>query len=449
MSLFDSLSRKLIDQIDMEGSPGAVLALSGGMDSMCLLHLLGAAGRPFALRAVHVDHGIRSQEEAGRDLDCLAAQCRLLGVELLVHRAPRGEIARWRVEAGGLEAGARLFRYRVLLDGLRPGEILLTAHHVDDLVETMFLAFCSGSLGKNPLKARQGRVIRPLLLCGIKQADLARLAEDRHIPFVEDATNSREEYRRNFLRRNVLPLIAEKFDSLPARVSNLGEEWEDIQAALDFYAPPDPWESCSMLGRAALCCRLDALEAMPAWFRLVHTRGAMLYCKRRGSGGEHFAKTERISRRFLLNLIETVLKNRSGRVEGPGCAIIREGNWLYMLPTLALLIKKGYLSSVCTEKVSLVYPVADVVLQLRVAGGLKSGLFLRNWDAAIPGGAGSSAISTRIRQKVPAWLRHSVVVLEDGMTVYGVIYPDLETRSWDFVAEDLTMKKSVFVEQIF
>ena len=177
-------------------------ALSGGLDSVVLLHLLSRlAGRlNIKLTAVHVHHGL--QDEADGWLEFCRDYCARLAVPL-----------RWQkvdvVSDGlGIEAAARQARYRVF--GETEADVLAAAHHADDQVETFMLAALRGG-GLRALSAmpavrplnRRTLLWRPLLPYG--RAELEAYAERHKLAFVCDPSNESGDYLRNWLRNDGLP----------------------------------------------------------------------------------------------------------------------------------------------------------------------------------------------------------------------------------------------------
>lgn len=208
-----------------------LVGFSGGADSSLLLCFLNElhryGGAP--VFALHVNHSIRG-EEALRDEEFCRRRCGDLGIPFVSVTADVPSLA---AERGlGIEECARLVRYseaeRIregLLRGDFPGEggaflteamgrcgrvLFATAHNGDDNLESVILNLCRGTgaaglSGIAPL--REDGVVRPLL--GLGGEYIRRCCEEEGIPFVTDSTNGDTEYRRNFVRHNILPLLRE------------------------------------------------------------------------------------------------------------------------------------------------------------------------------------------------------------------------------------------------
>lgn len=209
-----------------EPRPSLVLVgYSGGADSLALLHLLAALGRHegFAVRAVHVDHGVRDESPA--DVEVVRGVAHALGVELDVRVVSPGSL---HPHAGvGREEAMRRERYRAFVASASASgvDVLALAHHQRDQAETVLLHLLRGSgirgaSGMRPLTTmrvpwwdvalasgppRALRVWRPLLdeSAGDVRAYSASLA----VPIVEDASNVDLSYRRNAIRHDVLPAL--------------------------------------------------------------------------------------------------------------------------------------------------------------------------------------------------------------------------------------------------
>lgn len=168
------------------------IAVSGGPDSIALLDL-AAAYAPGRTEAATVDHGLRA--EAAAEAVMVARWCDGQGIPHAILR-PSVPIT------GSVQARARAVRY-ALLDAWmdeRGLDWLLTAHHADDQIETMLMRLnrSSGVAGLAGIRARRGRVVRPLL--GFRKAALEEYVRARGIPHVADPSNNDERYDRARLR---------------------------------------------------------------------------------------------------------------------------------------------------------------------------------------------------------------------------------------------------------
>ena len=186
---------------------GLCVAYSGGLDSTVLLHAVARladwASRP-RLRAVHVDHGLNPLSpqwsiRCGEVATALGIDCRRLAIDA---RAPRG---------ASPEAWARAARRAAIAGDLEAGEVLLTAHHADDQLETVLLQLLRGGgpagiAGMPPLAPfGRGWQLRPLL--EFSRDALHRWAVAARLDWVEDPTNLDLAFDRNYLRHSVLPSL--------------------------------------------------------------------------------------------------------------------------------------------------------------------------------------------------------------------------------------------------
>lgn len=194
----------------MPATKAGMLGLSGGLDSVVLLHLLvqlrnqGELG--FDLRALHVNHGLNPL--ANQWQEHCAALCRELVVPLQIVQLDLAESLR----AGtGIENAARNARYTAFSSQLRAKEVLLLAHHRDDQIETMLLRLMRGAGPGGLAGMPQGRVLnqgflyRPLLQ--FDRTELLAYARHEQLQWIEDPSNLAVQFDRNFCRQTILPLI--------------------------------------------------------------------------------------------------------------------------------------------------------------------------------------------------------------------------------------------------
>jgi len=210
------------------------VALSGGADSVALLHVLHTWHKG-PLYAIHVHHGIRG-EEADRDAAFCRELCAALGVPCEVQCVDVPALA---AEKGlGLESAAREARYAALADFLHARDIpmLATAHHADDQLETMLQHLLRGAGARGlcgipavrPLNS--GFVVRPFLQL-TKQQILDYCAQNA-LDFVTDSTNSEPCCPRNRLRAEVMPVLAELWPAGAARAARCAASLAEDEAYL-------------------------------------------------------------------------------------------------------------------------------------------------------------------------------------------------------------------------
>ena len=187
------------------------VAFSGGLDSTVLLHALARAlvDRPnYRIRAAHVDHQLQRDSAIWRQhCGSVALSLQLEFVPLVVKVAADPELSP--------EAAARDARYAALRQILKPNEVLLTAHHADDQLETMLLALMRGAglRGLSGVPSVQifggGWLARPLL--EFSRAELEEWARSEQLQWLDDPSNANTNFDRNFLRHRVLPALRERW----------------------------------------------------------------------------------------------------------------------------------------------------------------------------------------------------------------------------------------------
>ncbi len=213
-----------------------VLAFSGGLDSTVLLHWLTRARLHAPLVAVHVHHGLQSGAD-GWAAHCRRV-CRTLAVPLAVRR-----VKLRRGPRRSLEAEARTARYEALRARMRPGDVLLTAHQLDDQAETLLLQLRRGA-GPRGLAAMPalsefppGLQARPLLDC--TRAELEAYARRHRLDWVEDPSNRDRAHARNFLRHEILPLLRVRWPQADRLLSRSAALCAEAAGLLDAQAEED------------------------------------------------------------------------------------------------------------------------------------------------------------------------------------------------------------------
>src|SRR5579872_2006052 len=192
-----------------------VVAVSGGADSLCLLHILNRLCGPgkrypqVRLHVAHLNHQLRG-EESERDAAYVAYVANIWGLPISTGTVDVPQLA--RSEHLSLEEAARAARYRFLREVAhvqtgQTGQPIAVAHHADDQVETLLLHLLRGGglASMTGMQPRRGDIIRPLL--GIHRSTILEYCQQHAIVAVEDSSNADTHFLRNRIRHELLPLM--------------------------------------------------------------------------------------------------------------------------------------------------------------------------------------------------------------------------------------------------
>ncbi|MCF7944663.1 MAG: tRNA lysidine(34) synthetase TilS [Spirochaetia bacterium] len=238
----DKIAEKIIE-LSLQNSP-LIIAYSGGPDSTVLLDalvLIRAYKKEFSysLKAVYINHGLRSDEELHREEKLMKRNCSSLHVPLIIRNIKPGKIKSQAYAQGGrgLEDAARLLRYRELIDeACKEKAFILTAHNRDDQVETMIMRFFQGSNidGLKGIPLKNDIIYRPML--NVDKKSVYQYLENRGLETSLDSTNETEMYKRNQLRR-IMPAFENVFPGYRSSLFALSEKMEIILQELDAGKP--------------------------------------------------------------------------------------------------------------------------------------------------------------------------------------------------------------------
>lgn len=210
------------------------IAYSGGLDSSVLLHAMHSAKLP--IHAVHVNHHL--QQESNSWQQHCENVCNKLAVPLSVQHA---QIT--KTPQKSLEESARNARYELLQQSLGVGSAIVTAHHQDDVAETVLLQLLRGSgpagLAAMPAckKLSIGVHLRPLLSCS--RHDLLEYAKLTKLMWIEDPSNEINDFDRNYLRNEIMPMMIERWPAARQTLSRSASLQVDVLSCLQELAVID------------------------------------------------------------------------------------------------------------------------------------------------------------------------------------------------------------------
>jgi tRNA(Ile)-lysidine synthase len=234
-----------------------VVMLSGGRDSVCLLHVAVTLGA--SVTALHVDYGLRGADSDADRALCVAL-CEDLDVPLEVRRAERDPEA-----VGNFHAWAREVRYAAAAE---LGGRVAAAHTLTDQVETILyrLASSPGRRALAGMEAVRGALVRPLLAAGIRREETASYCMARSLAWREDASNTDRAYARARVREDLLPALRAVDPRAEANVLRTAEILREEAAVLDEVV------AGVLDGRGGELPRAELAALPPALGRLVLRR---------------------------------------------------------------------------------------------------------------------------------------------------------------------------------
>lgn len=213
------------------------VALSGGVDSVVLLHIfhqIKTHNHPISLSAIHIDHGISSKSKQWTDF-CQNI-CNSLGIPL--------QISRHQITKSGgesLENNARQARYQTFFK--HKADVIILAHHQNDQVETTLSQIFRGSdlhnvAAMNIVSQKQDKIFwRPLL--NISRSEIEAYAKEFLLEYITDESNFDTIFLRNFIRHNILPALINWDKNIATKILNFNSQIKDSIELIDDLAEQD------------------------------------------------------------------------------------------------------------------------------------------------------------------------------------------------------------------
>ncbi len=405
---------QLLSQLTLLPTGGCVyMAYSGGLDSSVLLHAMAhlRLESERGICAIHADHGL--QDDSARWSEHCGRQCVKMGIRLhKVHlnlKIPPGESP---------EAVARTARYAAFSELLDAGDLLLTAHHADDQVETVLLQLLRGAgvsgLAGMPMIKRwhRGWLVRPLL--GFSRLELQQYAVDNGLQWMEDGSNQDERFSRNLLRRRITPELKNRWPGLLKTISRSAKHCASAASLVNELAEID-LRSCQ--GSSTWRLSMDELKKLSS----TRQENLLRYWIRRC--GMDLPNTHGIRR--ILSEVLTADEMSHPLVTWPGAELRRyageiyimlplpspERDWLTTWDGSSPLKLPGGLGELRIHKEKLSIPE-----KTWRTGRVQVG-FRRRGLKCTPAGRSGSRSFKRLCQdlNIPAWLRPLVpLLLVDG-----------------------------------
>jgi tRNA(Ile)-lysidine synthase len=213
----------------LSGEKPALLAVSGGIDSMVMAQLFLDAELPFAI--AHCNFGLRGSESDG-DETFVREWCLKNNIDCFVTHFDTQKEA--EAQGTGIQETARNLRYKWFEDirATHHFTAICTAHHADDNAETMLMNLCRGTgiAGLHGIPEKNGLICRPLLFATRKK--IKEYADAHNISYHEDSSNNSDDYLRNTIRHHILPVLEEW---IPGTVQNILRTSKQISEAEEIY----------------------------------------------------------------------------------------------------------------------------------------------------------------------------------------------------------------------
>jgi len=224
------------NEINSLDSRKFLLAFSGGVDSIVLLDLLtNLVKESDQLRVIHINHNLNEYSDDWAQFSsevCVKYDLPLINASVKPKR-----------QGKGLEADARALRYQSFREIIQDNEYLLTGHHQDDQMETLLYRIFRGT-GIDGLRAirrktkfGKGFLYRPML--NVSRDKIEEYARLKNLKWICDSSNNDSSYDRNYLRKDIIPLIKKRWPSVEKKVSRLAVIAEQNQSLLNELAIED------------------------------------------------------------------------------------------------------------------------------------------------------------------------------------------------------------------
>ncbi len=229
--MYNQIRQKLVE-LGVKYNTKLGIAVSGGVDSMVLLHCLNKMRKNMGLDLVafHLEHGIRGNRSKD-DMTFVQNECEKLEIACITKSVDVPALS--KNKALSIETAARIARYEFL--DAQEADFIATAHHMDDVAETVIMNIARGSglAGLCGIPEKRGKYIRPML--SISQTDIEEYAAAKGVSFVKDETNDDISYTRNLIRLRIMPLLKKVNQKAAQHIANTSSILANDEYALDCF----------------------------------------------------------------------------------------------------------------------------------------------------------------------------------------------------------------------
>lgn len=215
--------------------PVIALAVSGGSDSMAMAEWFRKNRPADSFVILNIDHHIRG-EESKRDSDFVESYAKKHHIKY--YHYDIDAVAYAEEHSYTIEQSARILRHKVFEEAASQyAYAVATAHHMQDQVESVFMHIARGSGidGLIGMNVEDGHIIRPLLLTS--KEEIWDYIKANDIAYLDDSTNSNNDYSRNFVRNNIIPTIKQKYPTFDKSLLRLSERAKEISDFVDSHTP--------------------------------------------------------------------------------------------------------------------------------------------------------------------------------------------------------------------
>ncbi|GLR20157.1 tRNA lysidine(34) synthetase TilS [Portibacter lacus] len=305
--MLDKFNHFISNQELVHKSQKILIAVSGGVDSMCMTELFRRTG--YDIGIAHLNHGMRGNS-SDEDEKLCKAYAKKHQIEFFSRKVDFSDIT------SNFQSEARRIRYKWLNQIVSENDydLIATAHHKDDQIENFFIRINrnSGLNGLSGIKAKFNNIIRPLLFAS--KEDILLFVQSENIPFREDESNIESKYRRNFFRNEIIPLIEKKIPGYKYNVHSTIEKVNEANVLLNHLVSGIE-DEVTFKENDQIFISLHGLKTFPSpqliLFYILHKYGL----NRTQSDNLYEADTGAVIQSekliFLKNRSEIVIKKRS------------------------------------------------------------------------------------------------------------------------------------------